>query len=90
MNTPMTFPATSAPLYRLDRDAPPLAITDQLLARQFQLQALLAMTYGEQGDAFRTLSDELQDGFMWSCSMLACEIRDLTAALRAAERRAAA
>ena len=32
-----------------------------------KLRAMLAMTYGSQGETFRNLSAELQDCFLWAC-----------------------
>ena len=33
-------------------------------------QALIAMTFGEQGEAFRNLNDDYQDRFLWAISDL--------------------
>ena len=86
MNTPLSFPAPAGTFYRLAEEANALAIVDQLSARQVQLLSLLAMTYGDAGDAFRRMNPTLQDNYLWACSMLAQEMRDLFEALRAAER----
>jgi hypothetical protein len=83
MSTPLSFPAPAGPLYQLAEEANALALVDQLSARQVQLQSLLAMTYGDAGDAFRRLNPTLQDNYLWACSMMAREIGDLFAALRA-------
>lgn len=77
---PMKFTASPDPLYLLSPTADSLAIADQLDARQTQLAALLTMTHGEQGAAFRMLSDPLQDAFMWACATLAAEVQELTEA----------
>lgn len=93
MNARMTFPSTPEVLYYLDSHTDALAIADQLSARQSQLQALLAMTIGDAGAAFRSLSDEHQDNYLWACEMLAREAQELTDALQArwkTEGRAAA
>lgn len=81
MNTTMTFTA-SGPLYCLSASTTADDISNQIAARQSQLTALLSMTCGEQGATFRMLSDDLQDAFMWACSMLASEIQELTDALQ--------
>lgn len=86
MKTALNFTA-AGPVYVLAPGVKAGDIADQLAARQAQLEALLSMTYGEEGEAFRTMSDSLQDGFMWACSMIAQEVRELTEALR--ERQAA-
>lgn len=52
-------------------------IRDQINCRMAQLEAKIAMTYGESGEAFRNLNDDLQDNFMWSCGMAIREIRQL-------------
>ena len=44
-----------------------LNIEDQLSARILQLEAMLNVTTGEQGETFRMLSDEIQDNYMWAC-----------------------
>ncbi|WP_079436298.1 hypothetical protein [Zoogloea sp. LCSB751] len=83
MSTQLNFPATIGTLYLLAEDADALALVDQFSARQVQLLSLLAMTYGDAGDAFRRLSPALQDNYLWACSMLAREMQDLFEALRA-------
>ena len=88
MKTPLTFQA-AGPVYGFVPGVEAGDIASRLAARQAQLEALLLMTYGETGDGFRTMSDDMQEAYMWACSMMAREIRDLTDALeehRAAER----
>ncbi|WP_079433281.1 hypothetical protein [Zoogloea sp. LCSB751] len=82
MNTPMAFPAPTGPLYHLDGNANPLALTDQLTARQSQLQALLAMTHGNAGDVFRRMDASYQENYLWACAMIADEARELTQAIQ--------
>ncbi|MBS0355478.1 MAG: hypothetical protein JSR83_16455 [Proteobacteria bacterium] len=86
MSTPMEFPATADPLYLLNDEVGTLALTDQLSARQAQLQALLAVTFGSSGDAFRRLSPTYQDNYLWACAMIAEEVQELFKALRARGR----
>lgn len=52
-------------------------IRDQIHCRIGQLEAQLVMTYGEQGEAFRNMSDALQDSYMWACGMAIREIQQL-------------
>lgn len=88
MKTPLTFQA-AGPVFGFVPGVEAGDIASRLAARQAQLEALLLMTYGETGDGFRTMSDDMQEAYMWACSMMAREIRDLTDALeehRAAER----
>ena len=54
-----------------------MEVTNQLNARIGQLDAMLSLTYGEQGETFRNTNDTLQDDFMWSCSMAIQEIQQL-------------
>lgn len=54
-----------------------MVITDQIACRIQQLEAMLAMTFGESGESFRNMNDDLQDNFMWSCSSAIKEIRQL-------------
>jgi hypothetical protein len=75
--TAMTFPAAAGALYLLAPRAKQGDVVDQLAARLAQLEALLSVTYGGEGAAFRGMSAELQDGFMWACSSLASEARQL-------------
>lgn len=39
-----------------------------------QLRALLHHTYGNAGESFRSLNDELQDHYLWACAGMADEI----------------
>lgn len=80
MKTPLTFTA-AGPVYAFVPGVEAGDITDQIAARQTQLEALKAMTQGEAGKAFSGLPESLQEGFMWACSMIDQEIEELTAAL---------
>lgn len=82
MKPHLTFTA-AGPVYGLIAGVKSGDIADQIAARQTQLKALLAMTYGEEGEVFRGMSDDLQNGFMWACSMIASEVRELTDLLQA-------
>ncbi|MBS0355444.1 MAG: hypothetical protein JSR83_16280 [Proteobacteria bacterium] len=77
MSTAMNFPAPGDRLYVLAYDADTLTLTDQLSARQAQLQALLAMTRGNAGEVFRRMDAELQENYLWACGMIADEAREL-------------
>lgn len=82
MSTPMAFPAPASPVYLLADEADCLALTDQLTARQAQLQALLAMTRGNAGDVFRRMDAAHQENYLWACSMIADEARELMEAIQ--------
>jgi len=74
--TQVTSNFTAAPgTYAIVGDR--MEVTDQLNARIGQLNAMLSLTYGEQGRTFRNTNDTLQDDFMWSCSMAIQEIQQL-------------
>lgn len=76
MSPNLTFTASDR-LYSLHSNVNALTVTDQLTARLAQLTALLAMTRGEQGKAFRLMNDQWQDSFMWACGMMAMEVQEL-------------
>jgi hypothetical protein len=76
------FTFTSAgDVYQLIEGAEKNDISDQLSARLDQLQAMLMMTRGEGGEAFRRLSDHVQDSYMWGVSMMLDECKELAAQL---------
>jgi len=81
MNTPLAFPAPASPVYQFADNVDTLALTDQLTARQAQLQALLAMTHGNAGDTFRRMNADQQEHYLWACAMIADEARELTQAI---------
>jgi len=54
-------------------DATMSSIIDQaqnLANRIAQLDAMVAVTYGEQGEAFRNMNDDIQDKFMWGINTI--------------------
>ncbi len=53
---------------------------DQKLA---QLEAILVMTHGDAGESFRSMSDDLQDNFLWTCRTLASDCKELALGLSA-------
>lgn len=67
---------SSIGLYALVGDKNSMA--DQISARIFQLEAMLAVTYGDLGVAFHDgLTDETKSNYMWCCHTIASEIREL-------------
>lgn len=54
-----------------------MALQDQISARTNQLNAMLAVTYGEVGESFRMLADDIQDSYMYACSQISLEIAQL-------------
>ncbi|MFT3818311.1 MAG: hypothetical protein QM750_11865 [Rubrivivax sp.] len=63
-----------------------MELEDELTKKLIQLDAMLDMTWGEQGESFRCLSDENQGNFMWACSDVASEVRRLASQLSGALR----
>lgn len=70
-----------SPVSQLNKRAHSLDIADTLNAKLSQLTAMLAVTYGCGGPTFREFNDEIQDNYMWACSDLADECRELFSAL---------
>jgi len=54
---------------------------DVLTQKLAQLEAVLAMTYGDAGESFRNMNDDLQDNYLWSCGTLARECKELALSL---------
>ena len=71
--------ASSGPFYTLHADATALDVQDQLNARLSQLQAMLTMTCGGGFETFNNWSDEIKQNYLWGCSMLADECKELMA-----------
>lgn len=49
-------------------------LMDQISVLSKKLHALLCNTYGNCGESFRSLNDDLQDVYMWACADLAGEL----------------
>lgn len=54
---------------------------DTLSEKAIKLKALLVHTYGNSGEAFRAMSDDCQDSYLWTCSNLMDEIAELATKL---------
>jgi len=57
---------------------------ENLSKKTAQLDALLYMTYGEGGDAFRRSSDTVQENYLWACAEIASEASKLAQKLASA------
>ena len=57
---------------------------DSLQQKLAQLEAMLMMSYGCAGETFRCMNDVLQDNYLWACSNLASECKDLVFGLSSA------
>lgn len=71
------FAAPASPFYLLHGDVTALDAQDQLGARLSQLSAMLTMTCGGGFDSFCQWSEEIQQNYLWACSMLADECKEL-------------
>lgn len=69
--------AAPTPFYLLHNEVEKLDIRDQLGARIAQLHAMLVMVTGEGIENFSLSSTEVQGDYLWNCSMLAAECKEL-------------
>jgi hypothetical protein len=54
---------------------------DYLTAKLTQLSALLEHTYGESGEAFRSMNDGPQENYLWLCADMVRDCCQATATL---------
>jgi hypothetical protein len=54
-------------------------LEDQMNMRISQLRAMMEVTYGEPGEAFRRMNAEIQDNYLWACTTMVAEIAQLAA-----------
>jgi len=69
--------ACSAEMYQLHADATQADVRDQVEARLSQLCAMLTMTCGGGFETFDNWSDPIKHNYLWACSMLADECKEL-------------
>lgn len=86
--TAFNFPSAVAPVYAIAEGVSAGDLSDHLDNRLAHLSALLMMTYGDGGEAFRGYNDQIQDEFMWACAQLADECRELFPQVMAKAREA--
>jgi hypothetical protein len=77
------MPEIESCVYVISPKTTRLEVGDLLEEKLAQLDALIGVTYGEQGASFRMQNLTLQDNYMWCCSRLATEIRELYSVLLA-------
>lgn len=70
--------AALGPFYTLHADVTPFDVRNQLDVRLSQLQSMLTMTYGAGFETFDNWSDTIKENYLWACSMLADECKELT------------
>ena len=66
------------PFYQLHESATSQVILDHLQARLAQLEAMLTTTCGAGHESFDGWSDEIKNNYLWACSMLADECKELS------------
>jgi hypothetical protein len=71
------MPEIDCTVYCISPKATRFEVVTLLEEKLAQLDAFLGMSYGESGGAFRMQSEHLQDCYLWGCSRLASEIREL-------------
>ncbi|HRI91467.1 MAG TPA: hypothetical protein PLS93_07435 [Accumulibacter sp.] len=86
--TAFNFPSGASSVYAIANGASAGDLSDHLDTRLAHLSALLCMTYGEGGEAFRNHNNQIQDEYMWACSQLADECRELFPQVMAKTRKA--
>lgn len=52
-------------------------LMDELTEKIAKLSAMLCITYGEGGESFRNHRDTVQDCYLWACSDLAYDVKEL-------------
>lgn len=76
----LNFPGPAARTYAIAPGASAYDVESLLEMRIANLDAMLAMISGEGTDALQMLSEELQRDYLFACSTLASEIRELNQA----------
>jgi len=66
-----------APVYAIAEGASAGDLYNHLHTQLTHLSVMLLMTYGGGGESFRNYNDQIQDEYMWACSQLADECREL-------------
>lgn len=64
-------------LYQLQNGATSIDVLDQLETRIYQLSAMLTMTCGAGFETFDGWNDRIKSDYLWACSMMADECREL-------------
>ncbi|HRL76214.1 MAG TPA: hypothetical protein PLC86_10820 [Candidatus Accumulibacter phosphatis] len=70
-------PSINSSVYDLSPGATSTDVRELLEVKLMHLEAMLVMTWGVGGEAFRKQSAAVQDGFMWSCHAIVEECREL-------------
>jgi len=75
-NIDLTFTAASA-IYQAKPDAAPGDVADHLSAKLGQLSAMLHLIHSDGLENFNNMNATNQDNYLWSCSMIADECKEL-------------
>lgn len=70
---PLNIPSAVTPIYAIAPGTSKSELGEFLTIRLSHLKAILTMTSGESGEAFRCYNDTIQDEFMEACNFLAYE-----------------
>lgn len=74
---PFNFPSEVVRVYQIVDGAKAFDIEFMLETRLSQLDAMLSVIYGAGGEAFRENNDTIQDNYLWACSVMATECKEL-------------
>ena len=75
--TDQALPQIESGVYAIKEGVTLCEVGSLLDEKLLQLDALLGVTYGEQGTSFRMQAEHLQDSYLWCCSRMATEIHEL-------------
>lgn len=70
---PLNIPSAATPIYAIAPGASKADLGEFLTVRLAHLKAILSVTSGESGEAFRCYNHTIQDEFMEACNFLAYE-----------------
>lgn len=73
----LDFPSKAVRVYAIASEATEFDVRMLLEARLAQLEALLMMPTCDGLDAFQDMTDDKQGNYLWACSYLATEAREL-------------
>jgi hypothetical protein len=72
-----TMPQIDSTVYCISPKATSFEVQTLIEEKLLQLDAFLSMAYGETGASFRMQPESLQDQYLWGCSRMATEVREL-------------
>lgn len=81
------YPPGLRPVYAIAESTTRADLENLLTIRLAHLDALMVMTYGTEEGGFNSYGDKIKDDYLWACSNMARECRELFRQIEA--RRAA-